>query len=164
MNSQLKSTLKNFSSTRWNGAFDMLSSLYENFDQLRDLLYKRQRANPKQPYFDLISTLDPDEIGRICRFLKQFKELTKRIEGDVDETLSYVWPTYMSLNFMLEQSFEEEDENMCAIIEEMKAKGRTYMLSKHSDFKPTMDHKMAMVLNPLFKSMRNVPEAEKKKC
>lgn len=162
MNSQLKTTLKKFSSTRWNGAFDMFSSLFENYDQLRDLLYTRQRANPRQPYFDLISTIDPEDIGRICRFLKQFKGLTKSIEGDAEETLSYVWPTYMSLKFMLEPSCEEEDENVCAIIEEMKAKGRSYMLSKHSDFKPTLDHKMAMVLNPLFKSMRNVSESEKR--
>lgn len=130
-------------------------------EQLKDLLYQRQKDNPKQRYFDVIATIDCDEIGHMCTFLHQFKVLTKSLEGDEKETLSFVWPTYMNLESMLQPDPDSEGDYGLSVVEQMKTNGLSYFTSRIRDFKPRMTHKVATFLNPIFKSLQSVAEAEK---
>lgn len=161
MNSQMDTTLKIYSSTRWNGALTMLKSFSRNFQNLYDALYVRHRQNPREKYFAIISNLDTDAICQMCSFLEQFQELTKALEGEKNETLSYVWPTYTHLLTALDPQEYEIDEEESSIIREMRRAGRAYLLSRKSDFEPTVVHKVATFLNPAFKELPIVSAEEK---
>lgn len=159
INSQLPKTIKSFSRTRWNGVYTMLHSIGVNFANLDQLLFQRQRQNPKETCFDLFSSLKASDIKSICEFLEQFANITNDIEGQAYETLSMVWPIYSGLNLALEEGYAEEESSR--IIEEMKDNGRKYLTSKKKDFMPTMKHKMATVLNPFAKKLPGISESEK---
>lgn len=162
INSQITKSIKTFSSTRWNGAYTMLESIVQNFDELYSLLFQRQRHNPKQKCFDLISSLDVNEMKAVCKFLKQFKEITNDIEGDSYVTLSLVWPIYSNLKIILDEDpIAEDDAAIFSIVEEMKGNGLRYLNSRNDDFKPTMKHKIATVLNPFFKKLPAISESER---
>lgn len=162
INSQITKSVKTFSSTRWNGAYTMLESIVQNFFELYSLLFERQRHNPKQKCFDLISSLDVNEMKAVCVFLKQFKDITNDIEGDTYVTLSLVWPIYSNLKIILEEDpLATDDAAILNIVEEMKANGLRYLKSRNDDFKPTMKHKIATVLNPFFKKLPAISESER---
>lgn len=150
VNSQLDYSLKTFSRTRWNGAHAMLDAIAKNYNKLYTLLYDRQSANSKLTCFDSISALKQDELEYICNFLLPFKELTDRLEGEKNETLSLVWPIYTELWTYLQPDSTETQRPMI-IIEQMKNEALKYFMKRDSDFKPTMKHKIATVLNPQFK-------------
>lgn len=162
LNSQLPKSMKSFSASRWNGAFTMLQSLAENFHQLSDLLYHRQRQNQKQKYFDVLSSIKLEEVSAVCNFLKQFKQITDQIEGDKYETLSMVWPIFTQLNVMFQRDVLAEDDDNLSIVEEMKSDGLAYLTTRHNDFKPSIKQKIATVLNPLFKKLPAVSEHERR--
>lgn len=158
LNGTLAKPLKTYSATRWNGSYTMLQSFLDNFQQLKDLLYQRQKTNPKQNYFDIIAVMNAEVIQSMCTFLKQFKQLTDQIEGDETETLSLAWPTYEQLESVLLPNTGEENLH---IVEEMKSLGLQYLISKDIDFKPTRTHKIATVLNPLFKRLPTIDAFQK---
>lgn len=163
LNKQLKKTLKPFTKTRWNSTFAMLELLIDNFEDIFQLLCERQRKDPKSNCLDLISMLNKEQLVVICKFLKNFKQITDRIEGDKYETLSMVWPTYFELeSLLMPDNIEEEDEAALKTVEEMKTHGMTYLFSKRKDFEPTFKHKIATVLNPLFKKLPVIQERERK--
>lgn len=154
MNSQMDTTLKIYSSTRWNGALTMLKSFCRNFQNVYDALFMWHRQNPREKYFAIISNLDTDVIRQMCSFLEQFQELTKALEGEKNETLSYVWPTYKHLLTALDPHEDEIDEEESFIIREMRRAGQ-------ADFEPTVVHKVATFLNPAFKELPIVSAEEK---
>lgn len=158
INAQLKKTIKSFSRTRWNGAHAMLESIIDNYDDLVDLLYQRQRKDPKQNYFDKLTTLNIGELKQVCSFLEKFVEITNDIEGE-SYTLSMVWPIFKSLSLALEADPTDEENE---IVQAMKAIGLRYFISRNADYAPTSKHKIATVLDPIFKTLKNVTESERR--
>lgn len=162
INSQIMKSIKTFSSTRWNGAYTMLQSIVQNFDELYNLLFQRQRLNPNQKCFDLISSLNLNEMKAVCEFLKLFKDISNDIEGDSSVTISMVWPIYSNLKKIVEvDPIAADDAAILNIVEKMKASGLKYLNSRDDDFKPTMKHKIATVLNPFFKKLPAISESER---
>lgn len=160
INSQLPKSIKSFSKTRWNGTYCMLQSIIVNFDQIFDLLYQRQRQDSKQTCFDLISSLKLEELKAVCAFLKQFTDIIRNIEGESYETLSLFWPVYTNLYTALGEDVLAANDEFLRIVEDMKV-GLSYLNTRKCDFKPTMKHKIATVLNPLFKSLKEICEIER---
>lgn len=162
INSQMKNTIKSFSKTRWNGAQTMLESIAVNFNELYDLLYQRQRRNPKENCFDSINSLNVAEVMAVSKFLKQFTDVINDIEGDSYETLSMVWPIFETLKSVLEEDVIAADHDILKIVEDMKVAGMKYFTTRYDDFKPTMKHKIGTVLNPNFKHIPQTTELERK--
>lgn len=162
INSQMRNTIKSFSKTRWNGAQTMLESIVVNFNELYDLLYHRQRRNPKETCFDSINSLNVAEVMAVSKFLKQFTDVINDIEGDSYETLSMVWPIFETLKSVLEEDVIAADHDILNIVEDMKVAGMNYFTTRYDDFKPTMKHKIGTVLNPNFKHIPQTTELERK--
>lgn len=153
MNSRLPHTLKPFVHTRWNGVHEMLDLINRNFNELYDLLLERQRNDRRSDCLDLITDLERNEVAEIAAFLRQFKEISDKLEAESYETISMVWPTLTQINVVLEEDQANDDEIVGRLIEKMKRAGRFYIIKNSNDFAPTMTQKIATVLNPLFKKL-----------
>lgn len=159
INKELTKSVKSFSTTRWNGIYIMITSIGQNYAQLEDLLYQRQRKNPKEKYFDLLCTLNVNELQMVSEFLYHFKVRSDQIEGDEYETLSMVWPLYDDLDRLLTADILEEDEG--SIVEVMKTDGLAYLNAHRKDFEPNVKHKMATLLNPVCKKLPSSSQSER---
>ncbi|XP_055307443.1 uncharacterized protein LOC129571653, partial [Sitodiplosis mosellana] len=143
-----------FVKIRWEVyAYNMLLAIAKHFYKLYTLLYEKQRANTNLTCFNLMSSLKLDELKATSEFLVPFKDLTVRLEGEKYETLSLVWPIFAELWIYLQPDTSNTDERPGFIIEQMKAAGLNYYLSREKYFKPTLRHKIATVLNPQFKRL-----------
>lgn len=161
INARLSKALKQFVATRWNGVHEMLSLINQNFNEIHDLLYDRQRNDRRTECLQLITDLKQNEIAKIASFLKQFKEISDKLEAETYETISMVWPTLKQIDKVLVEDLANEDEPDTCLIEKMKLAGRFYILKNYTAFSPTMTHKIATVLNPLFKRLSTIEEAER---
>lgn len=56
-----------------------------------DLLLEKQRAT-KTELVKMVTVLDKEEIRPICDFLLEIKKWSDILEGEIDETLHFVWP------------------------------------------------------------------------
>lgn len=140
----------------------MLDMIVTNFEDIFQALCERQRRDKHSNCLDYISTLNKDEISAITLFLKPFKDMTDRLEGDKCETLSTVWPTYSKVHVILKEDHYSDDNSILQIIENMKLNGRKYIEKNNNDFEPTMKHKVACVLHPFYKHLPNVSERDRK--
>lgn len=161
LNFHLKTSLKSFSKTRWNYAYIMLEKIVENYDAIYDILLEKQRATKKENILSMITELNKDEMHAICQFLKIFKEMTDLLEGDINETLHYVWPSYFSLIECLTEEAANFDDPISNLIERMKACGRDYMRKNATDFQPTIHHKIATFLHPLMRRFNKAIAGER---
>lgn len=153
LNSKLKPTLKLYTVTRWNSILIMLMAILINYDDIIQILNEKQRATKKTNLLDMITCLNRDILSAVCTFLKPFKEMSNQLEGDYD-TLHMVWPVYLNIQRLLAQDFDYDDTVGFDLIEEIKNIGRQYFNSNANDFKPSLRHKIATVLNP---PMRKLP-------
>lgn len=174
-----KSTLKKNGPTRWNSVYMMMSSIVDNFERIVEVLTEKQtavttnisrqaknrsqsqsqlqRLKEKQP-IDYLGPIDINAIAAIAEFLKVFTNLTVRLEGYLHLTQHMVWPAFIKIKSIFASIDIDDDDN---IIEQMKAAGDTYFQENLADFKPRESHKIAVVLHPLMKNMRNFSYQEK---
>lgn len=161
LNSRLNVSLKTYSKTRWNGACIMLSSLLEaDFNLLTEILVEKQRAT-KTELVSMVTVLNKDELRPICEFLTSFKKWSDVLEGEINETLHFVWPAYLSIQKLLEEDYANYHESETTLVELMKAEGRAYIQKNSSDFKPKISHKIAVVLHPLMRKLPNIDTYER---
>lgn len=156
LNSRLKTTLKAWSRSRWNGACMMFSSVLEaDFNLIIDILNEKQRLT-KTDLVKMVTVLDKAEIKPICEFLLQIKKWSDLLEGEVEETLHFVWPAFLSIQKLLEEDMIGYDEKGTDLVELMKAEGRKYLQTNMRDFAPKKSHKYAAVLHPLMRKLPNI--------
>lgn len=162
LNTQLKTALKLYTSTRWNSIFIMLSEILNHFDDIVQILNERGRVLKKNNLLDLITCFDRDMLSAICAFLRPFKIMSDQLEGEYN-TLDMVWPIFVNIQTLLAVNFDHAElDNLPAFdyIEEMKTAGRRYFNSNLNDFTPTERHKIATVLNPMMKQLPIINENE----
>lgn len=146
MNAFLATTLKSFVTTRWNSVYMMLHSIHENYDQIYQILSKKEQETKTYKYICKIHCLDPSEMLNVIGFLKFFQQLSINLESDKEITLHKVWPTFDRLRSSL-----NPNENDSELIADMKKLGHEYFEKNMSDFKPHIEHKLACFLHPLLK-------------
>lgn len=90
LNPKLKTSLKTYTSTRWNSVFTMVDAILKNYKEVYELMIMKQRLrneyrlkNRQQPdaeISDLITVIDTKELEAICQFLKPFKVCNKLLK------------------------------------------------------------------------------------
>lgn len=148
LNHRCKPTLKSYTKTRWNTVYEMLNSIYLNYSNIIEILNEKERLT-NENYVERITNLSKFQIKEVTDFLKIFKDITDDVEGEKYVTLYYVVPSFERIQ--KELSYINSDLH---IIEEMKERGRNYISSRKNEISPTMRHKVALFLHPLFKSLR----------
>lgn len=83
LNKLLKTSLKRYTSTRWNSVYTMIKCIIENFAEVYKLLTVKQRLRnesrinshktPDQVILELITDLDKSKLEEIVTFLAPFK-------------------------------------------------------------------------------------------
>lgn len=162
LNARLAKSLKIFSKSRWNGACIMFSSILEaDFNLLTEILVEKQRAT-KTHLVQMVTALNKDEIRPVYEFLLSIKKWSDLLEGEIEETLHYVWPTFLNLQQHLQDNFEmAHGENGLVLVELMKDRGRAYVQQNINDFRPKINHKFAAVLHPFMRKLPNIDEDER---
>lgn len=146
MNAFLPYTLKSFVSTRWNIVFYMIESICKVYNDIHELLLKKENETRTFTYVRKLTCIDHDDLIKLITFLKPFKEMSVNLEYANKITLHQVWPTF---NLIKENLEEEIDDDQ--IIKEMKSIGRNYFELNKEDFEPHMEHKLACFMHPLMK-------------
>lgn len=165
LNGKLKTSLKTYTSTRWNSTFMMLNSILENYEGIIEVLNEKQRATKIGPknLVDMVTCISKNTLNKVCDFLKPFKMITDQIEADKKDTIHLVWPVFLQLRELLVEDIfaADDDDDAIALIEHMKSIGRRYMQVNQEDFEPTLRHKHAVMLNPIMKKMPIVDFVER---
>lgn len=156
LNMLLETTLKRAVSTRWNSVYIMLREILNNYENIVRVLNDKQ-TTVKNNVLQLITWLKKQEVEQICSFLEPFKLITDNLEGDKHETLHVVWPTIVQIQWLL----SVENKTSCDIIDNMKVLGVEYFKNNQRDFEPTFKHKLAMVLHPAMKRLKNIKEVDR---
>lgn len=176
LNSKLRTSLKNYTCTRWNSVYIMIKEIIKNYQAVYDLLCKkqtsinearlRQNMQPETTLLDLITDLSKTDLITLCEFLEPFKVMTDNLEGDKYMTLHFVWPIYLKLFMALAETdndiISEVDNSPQLFVTEMKTIGRAYMAKNNKDFAPTFYHKVAVILHPPMKKLHIISTAERK--
>lgn len=167
---QLNTTLKTFSRTRWNGVYIMFDSILNNYAKIVEILAEKTEAtrsyassSSKTP-LDYISSIDIGLMTTITKFLKNFHDITQSIEGHKNPTLHMVWPAYENIQQLLQTDIASFDSDNGHILEEIKTTGRNYMQSKLTDFKPTNAHRIAAILHPYLKKLPKINIHERREA
>lgn len=144
--------LKQMCETRFNTVHTMLQSICDNYDDVSNALYDKERnSNFTLRTTQQITCLPKNEITLICKFLETFTTMTARLEGD-QYPIHMVWPIFRKIQSHL----QPKDSDITAVAD-MKQKGLKYFNENASDFEPTMHHKSAVFLHPMMKNMNFAP-------
>lgn len=157
-NAFLSKTVKSNVPTRWNTVFFMLSSNIESFDEILDLLRKKEIETRKYIYVQKLTCLDRDEIFSMVKFLEVFYKLSVPLESENKPTLDRVWPTFRRINLALRRDFNDSE-----LLQTLKAAGRGYIELERNihDFEPSIEHKLALFLHPLHKNLHFASSEER---
>lgn len=141
----MTSKLKSYPETRFNYAYDMLKSIYDNHGEVYEVLAAKQQATNKE-LCDKITCLPIDEIKHFCDFLLFFKNVTTTLEGENMVTMHRVWPAIRELWLVLKPK-----ETDTVFVKKMKSAGLEYITKPNVEkyFQPTNRHKLALFLHPL---------------
>lgn len=156
MNSFLSKTVKSNVPTRWNTVFFMLSSIVDSFDQILQILHKKETETKNYIYVKKITCLNRDEIISMSKFLELFYKLSVPLESENKPTLDRVWPTYRRIRLAL-----GHDLNDSELLKTMKSAGSDYIDKNLADFEPSMQHKLALFLHPLHKNLHFALQTER---
>lgn len=154
LNHRCKPSLKSYTKTRWNTVYEMLNSIFSNYSNIVEILNEKEKLT-NDSYVGKVTILAKFQIKNLIDFLKLFKDITDDIEGEKYVTLHYVVPSFMRIQ--KELTYLESDSH---IVEEMKERGRNF-INAREEILPTMTHKVAFFLHPLFKSLRSFSINEK---
>ena len=90
LNSRLEKSLKQEVETRWNSKLEMLESIYDQFEEITELLSERDE-------FSKIENIDKNVLETLVNFLKKFQEASEFLEGSKYPTIHMVIPWYRIL-------------------------------------------------------------------
>lgn len=163
LNHTLNVSLKSFSKTRWSTVYYMFKSIVSSYGEIFEILEKRHNSGKRQHRncLDRIECLKKSTLQKIVEFLEPFKDWTDRIEGDKDVTIHHVWPIFIQMNDHIQIDMVNEDEEDTRLIEGMKVLARNYISKNHSAFSPTLEQRIAVVLNPQMKKLRRMTSLER---
>lgn len=161
LNSRLPKTLKLFSPSRFNGVCIMFGSILEaDFNLITEILLEKQRLT-KTDLVSKVTALNKQEIRPVHDFLATIKKWSDLLEGDLKETMHFVWPAFLNIQKLLVEDMSGYDEKGTALVELMKDEGRKYLRKNMNDFQPTDHHKFAVVLHPLMRKLPNIDPVER---
>lgn len=165
LNFRRKLALKSYCKTRWSTVYIMLKSIVDGYQAIFELLEIRQNSgNSKhRRCLDRIECLKKSTLQKIVNLLKPFKQWIDCLEGETDVTIYQVWPTFIKMNDHLRVSIdcEMEEDSDFHLIEAMKCLGRNYLTKIKLDIEPTVEQRIAVVLNPQMKKLRRMPASER---
>jgi len=146
LQSQLRQSLKQDVPTRWNSIFIMLSSIYEQFNDVASILLSRNEQS-------LLTDFNNELASNLLPFLSDIKDCSEELSADKYPTLPSVVPWYYKLLSNCENSNEED----CMGIFKSKFKEELKNKLHISSF-----HYIATFLHPMFKHLNFLPKADKK--
>lgn len=165
LNFKHKLALKSYCSTRWSTVYIMLKSIIDGYQTIYNLLERRQLSGNRahENCIDRIECLRKSTLRKVVDILRPFKEWTDCIEGDLDATIHHVWPTFIKMQYHLEKSshVNYDDDDDFQLIERMKTLGRDYISKNIADISPTIEQKIAVVLNPKMRKMKRMDSNER---
>lgn len=145
--------LKSFCEWRWNSVQEMLSSIYDNYDDVYVKLSAREKDFPSAGHVSQkLTCLPKHELNAMLDFLAPFKKMITELEAENYTTLHSVWPIYEKLRTYFQPKISDSD-----VIADMRRIGQQYFIENIDDFKPQMTHKLAVFLHPMLKSMEFAP-------
>lgn len=156
LNLKLEKSLKSYCDTRWNTVHDMLESIYNSYSIIVELLSEKERLSRLSVTYK-IARISRVDLFQMTKFLALFKKITDSIQGDKYITIIQVWP---SINKIRKHIIDHATE--FGIVSDMVSAGLNYMEKNPEVFTPCTEHKVAVFLHPLLKSLGFASESDKK--
>lgn len=129
--------------TRWNSNYDMLLSISKNWDQVMELLEKRNAM-------EKLNDLQKESVDEVIEFLKPMKEATVDAEASKRPTLYLV---HLYIDVISKHLAVKATDS--AVIVQMKESAESYFQA-HLATCISNYHENALYLHPMFKSLRTV--------
>lgn len=152
MNEYNGKTIKSMVETRWNTVYDMVFSLFSQYNVVVNLLLARNKL-------DKIRSIVKDDLEKICNFLEFFKIKTNVLQGESDINYHLVWQIMDEITKHIQTLSSDSEMIKC-----MKRAGTLYIQEeiRSNILQPNMLQKLAVFLHPQMKSLRKLNEIEKK--
>lgn len=149
-NTLFEPRLQSFCSTRWNSAYTMFNSVFENWGQIIDL-FEESRCR------SVLADTTAEEIEQLKSFLSVFREVNTRLQQTSVPSIHLVCLLYAKL----EKQFLT-CENDSEIVHTAKENGRTYFATTLINKKMvTTYHKLGVFLHPTGKGMNQMTNQDK---
>ena len=145
LNSKLENSLKQEVKTRWNSKLEMLESIYNQFEEVSELLLEKGELNR-------IENIDTNVLKILIDFLKKFKEASDFLEGSKYPTLHMVIPWYKILMDHCKVNISDND-----ILIQIKNVVEQIMKNK---LKIENIHKIAVFFNPKMKQLKVLEQSD----
>lgn len=146
LNAQLTKTLLQENETRWNSLLMMLESVISCEEELRRLLMQNSQSHR-------IDNINFGLLTDLIAFLQPIKEATKQLEGDKHATIHKVL-LWKSLLLQRTESHPLDSD----LIKQLKERFHNALVEK---WEMTETHKLAVFLNPQYKSLRKLSADER---
>ena len=146
LNNKLSSSLKQSNDTRWNSVLTLVQSILKTYDEIEKIL---SDIGQERRLADIDITL----LGNLEQFLQPFFDATKALEGDNFPTIHHVYQWYIKLERFTTVRYTDS-----CFVKFLKKRASCALNEK---FQITPTHKLALFVNPKFKSMRALKEDEK---
>lgn len=148
LNSNLNTTLKSFSPTRWNTIYYELVSIEANWAEIVQILQQKNEMNR-------VSTINLNVITALIKILEEFEKTSKKLEGENYPTIHLVYIYIYRLKTICSPATTD-----IQVIKEVKEKLTMYLDS--IVFKNlTIYHKITLFLFPPFNTLIKFSAGEK---
>ena len=145
LNSKLEKSLKQEVETRWNSKLEMLESINDQFEEISNLLLKRDELGK-------IENIDSNILQILINFLKKFQEASNFLEGSKYPTLHMVIPWYKILMDHCKVNISDND-----VLIQVKSVVGQIMISK---LKIENIHKIAVFFDPRMKQLKILEQSD----
>jgi hAT family C-terminal dimerisation region len=145
LNSKLGKSLKQEVETRWNSKLEMLESINDQFEEISDLLLKRDELSK-------IENIDSNVLQILIDFLKKFQEASNFLEGSKYPTLHMVIPWYKILMSHCKVNISDND-----VLIQIKSVVGQIMTNK---LKIENIHKIAVFFDPRMKQLKILEQSD----
>lgn len=145
LNSKLEKSLKQEVETRWNSKLEMLESIYDQFEEITELLSDRDELSR-------IENIDKNTLQILINFLKKFREASDFLEGSKYPTIHMVIPWYKILMEHCKVNISDNDT-----LTQIKSVVEQIMLNK---LKIENIHKIAIFFNPKMKQLKILDQSD----
>ena len=149
LQSELETKLKQSISVRWDTKYLMLDSINKNLKQIKDIALSNTKV------WQIFVKIDENILKQLIEFLKPFYDMRLTLCKDNTPTLHLVLPTKCKMILLCESI--DSDSN------EMKKLKSIYKMNIQKYFKISIHHKIATVLYPPLKELKNLLSKEEKK-
>ena len=145
LNSKLEKSLKQEVETRWNSKLEMLESINDQFEEISNLLLKRDELGK-------IENIDSNILQILINFLKKFQEASNFLEGSKYPTLHMVILWYKILMDYCKVNISDND-----VLIQVKSVVGQIIISK---LKIENIHKIAVFFDPRMKQLKILEQSD----